>query len=90
MRLPVMKHPLTLALLLSSFCLCISTRAAAGTNIIILADDLGCGDLGCYGSKDIRTPNLDKMAAEGLKPTIFLPPISLPESQPPFRLTVAT
>jgi arylsulfatase len=39
--------------------------------IVILADDLGYGDLGCYGAKDIRTPHLDKMAAEGLKLTSF-------------------
>lgn len=39
--------------------------------IIILADDLGFGDLGCYGSPTIRTPNLDRMAAEGLRFTDF-------------------
>lgn len=37
------------------------------TNIIfILADDLGYGDLGCYGQKYIQTPNIDKMAREGM------------------------
>ena len=39
--------------------------------VIILADDLGYGDLGCYGHPTIRTPNLDRMAAEGLKFTSF-------------------
>ena len=33
--------------------------------IVIVADDLGYGDLGCYGATDIRTPNLDRMAREG-------------------------
>ena len=40
----------------------------AKPNIIyILADDLGYGDLGCYGQKTIRTPNIDRLAAEGMK-----------------------
>jgi arylsulfatase A-like enzyme len=39
--------------------------------IIILADDLGYGDLGCYGHPKFRTPNLDRMAAEGAKLTHF-------------------
>jgi uncharacterized sulfatase len=39
--------------------------------IFVLADDLGYGDLGCYGQKVIQTPHLDRMAAEGLRFTQF-------------------
>jgi arylsulfatase A-like enzyme len=39
--------------------------------VFILADDLGYGELGCYGQKLIATPHLDRMAAEGMKFTQF-------------------
>ncbi len=39
--------------------------------IIILADDLGYGDIGVYGANDIRTPNIDRLAAGGLRLTEF-------------------
>ena len=39
--------------------------------IIIFCDDMGYGDLTCYGHPTIRTPNLDKMAVEGQKWTNF-------------------
>ncbi|MBC7928889.1 MAG: sulfatase-like hydrolase/transferase, partial [Bryobacteraceae bacterium] len=35
--------------------------------VYIMADDLGYGDLGCYGQKKIRTPNIDRLAAEGTR-----------------------
>ncbi len=37
--------------------------------VIILADDLGYGDLGCYGHPRFKTPNLDRMAADGVRMT---------------------
>ena len=43
-------------------------RTAATPNLVlIVADDLGYGDLGCYGQRDVLTPNLDRLAAEGLR-----------------------
>ncbi|MCC6509646.1 MAG: sulfatase-like hydrolase/transferase, partial [Pirellulaceae bacterium] len=49
----------------------ISVAAERPNVIIIFADDLGYGDLGCYGSPTIRTPHLDQMAAQGLRFTDF-------------------
>ena len=65
-----------LAVVLAAWVICLSgdvaLEAADKPNIIfILADDLGYGDLGCYGQKLIETPNLDRMAAEGLRFTDF-------------------
>jgi len=46
----------------------VETPAKRKPNIIyILADDLGYGDLGCYGQSMIRTPNIDRLAAEGMR-----------------------
>ena len=42
--------------------------AAARPNILfILADDMGWGDLSCYGRPDYKTPNLDKLAEQGIR-----------------------
>jgi arylsulfatase A-like enzyme len=46
-------------------------RADRPNVVVILADDLGYGDLGSYGGKRIRTPNLDRLAAEGMRFTGF-------------------
>ena len=55
--------------------ICIVGMAAAAArkpNIIwIMADDLGYGEVGCYGQKLIQTPNIDKMASEGMRFTQF-------------------
>ena len=42
--------------------------------IIILADDMGWGDLGCYGHPNFKTPNIDRMAREGARLTDFYTP----------------
>jgi hypothetical protein len=45
-----------------------AVQAAEKPNLIyLMADDLGYGDLGCYGQKRIKTPSLDRMAAEGIR-----------------------
>ena len=51
---------------------CSDLRADERPNIVfILADDLGYGDLGCYGCTDIRTPHLDQLAKDGIRFTDF-------------------
>ncbi len=71
-----MENPINILAMLALFTLpvCaqnssdIGARGQETPNIIyILADDLGYGDLGCYGQAVIQTPNLDKMAAEGMR-----------------------
>ncbi|NXO36764.1 STS sulfatase, partial [Locustella ochotensis] len=45
----------------------IKTHSVSKPNIILLmADDLGIGDLGCYGNRTLRTPNIDRLAEEGV------------------------
>lgn len=39
--------------------------------VVILADDLGYGDLSCFGASGIATPNIDCIATEGTRLTIF-------------------
>ncbi|MFC2123894.1 sulfatase-like hydrolase/transferase [Bacteroidota bacterium] len=57
--------------IISAFISCITSEneeeLPEKPNIIyILADDLGYGDLGCYGQNEIRTPNIDNLAAQGM------------------------
>lgn len=50
----------------------ISVHAAQRPNVVvILADDLGYADLSCYGSKNVQTPNIDRLAREGVRLTQF-------------------
>src|SRR5215207_7513541 len=64
---------MNVSLLISCFAfLCTLALAEDKPNIIIIyADDLGYGDLACYGHPSHRTPNLDRMAAEGMRFTDF-------------------
>ncbi len=60
---------LLLAILASSFCV---SHPASGAQrhpniIVIMADDLGYGDVGCYGATSVKTPNIDQLAAEGVR-----------------------
>lgn len=49
-----------------------SAETTRGLNVVfILADDLGWGELGCYGQQKIPTPNIDRLAAEGMRFTQF-------------------
>ena len=42
--------------------------AADRPNIVLIyADDLGYGDIGCYGATEVNTPNIDRLAREGLR-----------------------
>lgn len=59
---------LSLTLLLSPL---LSTAAESPNFIIIFCDDQGYQDLGCYGSPNIETPNIDQLAAEGIRFTDF-------------------
>jgi arylsulfatase A len=60
--------------ILLAFTLATFTASAATKPnfIVIFADDLGYNDLGCFGSKKIKTPNLDRLAKEGRKFTNFM------------------
>ncbi|MCG8310633.1 MAG: sulfatase-like hydrolase/transferase [Cytophagales bacterium] len=62
----------TLAIVFSCGCSPESGRITEKTNIIfIFIDDMGYADLGCYGRKDVHTPNIDRLAAEGILFTQF-------------------
>lgn len=52
-----------------SFCFSIPSLASQPNVVLILADDLGYGELGCYGQTKIRTPHLDRLASQGIRLT---------------------
>src|SRR5215218_6884202 len=58
-------------LAVSSSCPAMAQEAAPPNIVFIMADDLGYGDLSCYGQKKFKTPNIDRLAAEGLRFTDY-------------------
>lgn len=72
-----MKFPTLLA---AALCVCLPRLAAASPPpniVVILADDIGYGDLACYGATKVRTPNLDRLAREGVRFTDAHAPASV-------------
>ncbi|GAB3800460.1 sulfatase [Spirosoma humi] len=64
--------PLALSLILTTANVLLAQKAVRKPNfVIILADDLGYGDIGTFGATDVRTPNIDRLATNGLKFTDF-------------------
>jgi len=64
----MLKSAVRCSSLLVVMSLCVVANAAEKPNIVfILADDLGYGDLGCFGQKLIQTPSIDRLAAEGMR-----------------------
>ncbi|HOB31365.1 MAG TPA: arylsulfatase [Verrucomicrobiota bacterium] len=69
----ILRHLLRLTVLLAVcsfgvFGFAADTASPSRPNVIfILADDLGYGDIGCYGQKRIRTPNIDRLAEQGMR-----------------------
>ena len=69
------KRSLLISAVLMSVWVGTSIAGASGQElpniILLLADDLGYGELGCYGQETIRTPNIDRLAGEGMRFTQF-------------------
>ena len=58
-------------LLLSNLSIYAQSPSNPPNIVIIYADDMGYGDVGCYGAEDIKTPNIDQIAQNGVKFTEF-------------------
>ena len=73
-----MKHPLLFTVLSSTVCVTTATatnktpenttptKSKAPNVVFIYADDLGYGDLQCYGAKNVETPNVNRLAKSGI------------------------
>ncbi|XP_020642644.3 arylsulfatase D isoform X1 [Pogona vitticeps] len=73
---------ISVAILLASFTLLDGCRMTTALDskpniLLMLADDLGIGDIGCYGNTTIKTPNIDRLAKEGVRLTQHIAAASL-------------
>src|SRR6266508_2879274 len=66
-----MKIRSLVVILIAAFALDIATAQTKPNIIFIQADDLGYGDLSCYGQRKFKTPNIDRLAAEGMRFTQY-------------------
>ena len=62
-----MKYIASIVVFLLLVCGDLVVRADKPNVILVMADDLGYGDVSCYGATALRTPNIDRLAAEGLR-----------------------
>ncbi|VGO22451.1 sulfatase family protein [Pontiella sulfatireligans] len=67
----MMRKLISVVWVIAAVCTALQTVAAPKNFIIILADDQGYGDLSCFGSKRIQSPNIDRLASEGMRMTQF-------------------
>jgi arylsulfatase A-like enzyme len=71
-RFPHRESLLSFGLTVTTLALCSAPAVAAAPNIVLMyIDNLGYGDLGCYGNIGIKTPRIDQLAAEGARCTDF-------------------
>ena len=68
----MLKHLVVSALAAIALPAAAQQRNSARPNIVlIITDDVGYGDFGAYGSPDVKTPNIDRLARQGVKMTDF-------------------
>ncbi|NQV25319.1 MAG: sulfatase-like hydrolase/transferase [Rhodopirellula sp.] len=69
--MPILSRLLIILLVLSKTCLCLSADAAAPKSrpniVMVFVDDMGWGDLSCFGNKTVETQNIDRLASEGIR-----------------------
>lgn len=67
MMIPYLKHIILGALLACPVMLSAQAAREKANIVLIIADDVGWNDLGCYGNEVVKTPNIDRMAVEGMR-----------------------